>query len=93
MEDPLSVTNSEASEVSLRLLVASPVATQLLEDGLFSGSEQGNNVEDRVISYDRIGQVFTLESLVMLEITHKFMLLLLLLLLMLLFLCFYPFSK
>ncbi|KAF9547525.1 hypothetical protein EC957_008362 [Mortierella hygrophila] len=47
MENLLSVTNSEASEVSLRLLAASPVATRLLEDGLFSGSEQGKNVEDR----------------------------------------------
>ncbi|KAF9126794.1 hypothetical protein BGX30_015080 [Mortierella sp. GBA39] len=63
MEDPLSVTNSEASEVSLLLLAASSMATQLLEDRLFSGSEQGKNVEDRVISYDRIGRVFTLESL------------------------------
>ncbi|KAG9067497.1 hypothetical protein KI688_012280 [Linnemannia hyalina] len=40
MKDPLSFTNSEASEVSLRLLAASPVATQLLEDGLLSESEQ-----------------------------------------------------
>ncbi|KAF9942415.1 hypothetical protein BGZ67_001771 [Mortierella alpina] len=41
MKNPLSVTNSEASEVSLRLLAASPVATKLLEDGLFSESKQG----------------------------------------------------
>ncbi|KAG9067806.1 hypothetical protein KI688_011394 [Linnemannia hyalina] len=64
MENPLSVTNSEASEVSLRLLAASPVATRLSEDGLFSGSEQGKNVEDRVIPFDNIGQPFTLASLI-----------------------------
>ncbi|KAF9313525.1 hypothetical protein BG003_005099, partial [Podila horticola] len=63
MEDPLSVTNSEASEVSLRLLAASPVATQLLEDGLFSASEQGKSVEERTIPFDNIGQTFTLASL------------------------------
>ncbi|KAG0350257.1 hypothetical protein BGZ54_003938, partial [Gamsiella multidivaricata] len=63
MEDPLSVTNSEASEVSLRLLAASPVATRLLEDGLFSGSEQGKNVEERTIPFGDIGQTFTLASL------------------------------
>ncbi|KFH68186.1 hypothetical protein MVEG_06915 [Podila verticillata NRRL 6337] len=63
MENPLSVTNSEASEVSLRLLAASPVATRLLEDGLFSGSEQGKNVEERTIPFGDIGQTFTLASL------------------------------
>lgn len=71
MEDPLSVLNSEASEVSLRLLAASPVATRLLEDGLFSGSEQGKNVEEGLIPFDKIGQTFTLASLVMFGITHK----------------------
>ncbi|OAQ24514.1 hypothetical protein K457DRAFT_24078 [Linnemannia elongata AG-77] len=63
MEDPLSVLNSEASEVSLRLLAVSPVATRLLEDGLFSGSEQGKNVEEGLIPFDKIGQTFTLASL------------------------------
>ncbi|KAF9375020.1 hypothetical protein CPC16_000941 [Podila verticillata] len=63
MENPLSVTNSEASEVSLRLLAASPVATRLLEDGLFSGSEQGKNVEERTIPFGDIGQTFTLANL------------------------------
>ncbi|KAF9307748.1 hypothetical protein BGZ91_008228 [Linnemannia elongata] len=63
MEDPLSVINSGASEVSLRLLAASPVATRLLEDGLFSGSEQGKNVEEGLIPFDKIGQTFTLASL------------------------------
>ncbi|KAF9899254.1 hypothetical protein EC991_009220, partial [Linnemannia zychae] len=63
MEDPLSVTNSEASEVSLRLLAASPVATRLLEDGLFSRSEQGKNTEDRAIPFGNIGQTFTLANL------------------------------
>ncbi|KAF9911366.1 hypothetical protein EC991_003931 [Linnemannia zychae] len=56
MEDPLSVTNSEASEVSLRVLAASPVATRLLEDGLFSRSEQGKNTENRTIPFGNIGQ-------------------------------------
>ena len=83
IEDPLSVINSEASEVSLRILAASPVATRLLEGGLFSGSDQGKNVEERTIPFDKIGQTFTLASLVMFEITH----LLLLLLLLLLFSC------
>jgi len=64
MEDPLSVTNSEVSEASLRLLVASPVATRLLEDGLFSGSEQGKNMEERTIPFDNIGQTFTLASII-----------------------------
>ncbi|KAF9086459.1 hypothetical protein BGX27_003196, partial [Mortierella sp. AM989] len=63
MENPLSVTNSEASEVSLRLLAASPVATRLLEDGLFSSNEQGKNMEDRTIPFGDIGQTFTLASL------------------------------
>ncbi|KAK3823818.1 MAG: hypothetical protein J3R72DRAFT_23833 [Linnemannia gamsii] len=81
MEDPLFVTDSEASKVSLRLLAASPVATRLLEDGLFSGSEQGKNVEERTIPFDRIGQTFTLASLVMFEITHILLLWVVLLLL------------
>ncbi|KAG0013480.1 hypothetical protein BGZ82_002118 [Podila clonocystis] len=63
MKNPLSVTNSEASEESLRILAASPVATQLLEDGLLSGGENGENVEERTIPFDDIGQTFTLASL------------------------------
>ncbi|KAF9299259.1 hypothetical protein BGZ74_008996, partial [Mortierella antarctica] len=63
MENPLSVTNSEVSEASLRLLAASPVATRLLEDGLFSGSERGKDVQERTIPFDNIGQTFTLASL------------------------------
>ncbi|KAF9339225.1 hypothetical protein BGZ91_006667 [Linnemannia elongata] len=63
MENPLSVTNSEVSEASLRLLAASPVATRLLEEGLFSRGEQGKNVEERTIPFDNIGQTFTLASL------------------------------
>ncbi|KAG9063512.1 hypothetical protein KI688_004396 [Linnemannia hyalina] len=63
MNYPRSVTYSEVSGASLRLLAASPVATQLLEDGLFSGSEQGKNVEERVIPFNKIGQPFTLASL------------------------------
>lgn len=71
MENPLSVTNSEVSEASLRLLAASPVAARLLEEGLFSRGEQGKNVEERTIPFDNIGQTFTLASLVMLEITQR----------------------
>ncbi|KAF9967657.1 hypothetical protein BGZ73_000461, partial [Actinomortierella ambigua] len=56
-------TNSEVSEASLRLLAESPVATRLLEEGLFSKSEQGKNVEERTIPFDNIGQTFTLASL------------------------------
>ncbi|KAF9103236.1 hypothetical protein BGX27_010669, partial [Mortierella sp. AM989] len=63
MKDPFSVTNSEVSEASLRLLVASPVATRLIEDGLFSESEQGKKVEKRTIPFDTIGKPFTLTSL------------------------------
>ncbi|KAG0256198.1 hypothetical protein DFQ27_005862 [Actinomortierella ambigua] len=63
MENPLSVTNSEVSEASLRLFAESPVATRLLEEGLFSRSEQGKNVEERTIPFDNIGQTFTLTSL------------------------------
>ena len=75
MKYPLSVTNSEVSEASLRLLAASPVATQLLQDGLFSGSEQDKNVEERTIPFDKTEQTLTLASLVMWEITHKLLLL------------------
>jgi hypothetical protein len=78
MDNPFSVTNSEVSEASLRLLAASPVATRLLEDGLFSSSEQGKNMEDRTIPFRDIGQTFTLASLVMFKITHRLLLLLLL---------------
>ncbi|KAF9211009.1 hypothetical protein BGZ59_008639 [Podila verticillata] len=63
MQNPLSVTNSEASEVSLRFLAASPVATRLLEDGQFSESKQGKNMEMRTIPFDTIGKKFILESL------------------------------
>ncbi|KAG0196040.1 hypothetical protein BGX28_000212 [Mortierella sp. GBA30] len=63
MENPLSVTNSEVSELSLQLLAASPVATRLLEDGIFSGGDQGKNVEERTIPFDNIGQTFTLANL------------------------------
>ncbi|KAI9239063.1 MAG: hypothetical protein BYD32DRAFT_479285 [Podila humilis] len=34
--NPLSITNSEASDKTLQILAALPVATQLLEDGLLS---------------------------------------------------------
>ena len=70
MKNPLSFTNSEASEISLRLLAASPVATRLLEEGLFRESEQGKKVEKRSILYDTIGQTFTLASLVIFEKSH-----------------------
>ncbi|KAF9949898.1 hypothetical protein BGZ70_001591, partial [Mortierella alpina] len=63
MENPLSVTNSEASEAVLRLLAASPVATRLLEEGFLSRGEQGKNVEETTIPFDNIGQTFTLASL------------------------------
>lgn len=78
MENPLSVTNSKISEVSLRLLVASPVATRLLEDGHFSESKQGKKVEKIMVPYDTIGKPFVVRNLVMFEITHKSLLPLLL---------------
>lgn len=62
MEDPLSVANSEVLEASLQLLAASPVATRLLEDSLFSGREQGKNVEGRKITFEKIGIVYTRKS-------------------------------
>ncbi|KAF9430722.1 hypothetical protein BGZ76_000736 [Entomortierella beljakovae] len=63
MNDPLSVTNSEASDISLQILAASPVATQLIEDGFFCAKEQGKKVEKKTITLDRIMQTYTLANL------------------------------
>ncbi|KAF9186305.1 hypothetical protein BGZ49_004197, partial [Haplosporangium sp. Z 27] len=57
MENPLLVSNSEVSEVSLRLLAASPVATRLLEDGLFNRSAKVKKVEKRAIPFDETGEL------------------------------------
>ncbi|KAF9157955.1 hypothetical protein BGX21_003884, partial [Mortierella sp. AD011] len=60
---PMKNHLSEISGISLRILMASPVATQLLQDGLFSENEKGKKVEKRAISFDNIEKTFTLASL------------------------------
>ncbi|KAG0042373.1 hypothetical protein BGZ83_000546 [Gryganskiella cystojenkinii] len=62
MKNPLSVTDSEVSGVTLRLLAASPVATRMLEEGLFNGGEQPKDTEEITIPFDTIRRMFTFES-------------------------------